>query len=108
MLEELDRRERLRLMKFVCSFAWADLEIRPEERSFVARLLRQLELDEEDRQRVEEWLQVPPEPDAVDPTLVPQAHRKLFLEAIEGVIAADGEIAPEESESLALFQQLVS
>ncbi len=108
MLDQLDRRERLRLMKFVCSFAWADLEIRPEERRFVARLLQQLELSEEDRRRVEGWLEVPPEPDAVDPTLVPEAHRKLFLEAIEGVIASDGEIAPEESESFAIFQQLIS
>ena len=38
MLEGLDARQRLQLIKFVCSFAWADLEVRPEERSFVARL----------------------------------------------------------------------
>ena len=30
MMEQLDRNERMRLMKFVCSFAWADLEIHPE------------------------------------------------------------------------------
>ena len=57
MLGQLDRAERLRLMKFVCSFAWADLEIRPEERAFVARLVRRLELDPDERRRVESWLE---------------------------------------------------
>ena len=28
------------LMRFVCSFAWADLEVKPEERKLVARLIR--------------------------------------------------------------------
>jgi len=28
-MDHLTRDDRLRLVKFVCSFAWADLEIRP-------------------------------------------------------------------------------
>jgi uncharacterized tellurite resistance protein B-like protein len=104
---ELDRQERMRLMKFVCSFAWADLEIRPEERVFVERMIRRLDLDPEEAKRVQRWLQVPPPPESIDPTAIPDAHRKLFLEAIEGVIAADGEIAPEERENLALFRALL-
>ena len=107
MLEQLRRRERLRLMKFVCSFAWADLEIRPEERKFVARLIRRLELNDDDRRQVETWLDVPPDPDAVDPTLVPTEHRQIFLEAIKGVILADGEVTPEEHENLVLFEKLL-
>lgn len=108
MLEKLDREERLRLMKFICSFAWADLKIRPEEREFVADAVRQLKLDEEEKARVEEWLTVPPDPESVDPTLIPLEHKKLFLDAIEGVIEADGEIAPEERENLALFKDLLA
>ena len=46
MLSDLSSQDRLRLMKFVCSFAWADLEIRPEERVFVAQMVRRLELEE--------------------------------------------------------------
>lgn len=108
MLSVLNRDDRLRLMKFVCSFAWADLEIRPEERDFVAGLVRRLDLSASERRQVEGWLQLPPKPEAVDPTTIPLAHRKIFLQSVEGVIAADGEIAEEERESLSLFKALLT
>ena len=108
MLSRLRRKDRLRLMKFVCSFAWADLEIRPEERAFVARMVGRLELDDDDKRRVAEWLEVPPSPDSIDPTLIPAEHRRVFLEAIEGVILSDGEVSPEEHENLTLFEKLLS
>lgn len=108
VLDELNRKDRLRLVKFVCSFAWADLEIRSEERAFVAKMVRRLELDDEDTDRVEGWLSQPPEPDSVDPTLIPAKHRELFIEAVEGVIESDGEIAPEERDQLSIFQDLLS
>jgi hypothetical protein len=97
----------MRLMKFVCSFAWADLEIRPEERAFVRKMVARLALDGDDGEEVRSWLEVPPEPETVDPTTVPTAHRRVFIEAIKGVIAADGEIAPEEVENFRLFHDLV-
>jgi uncharacterized tellurite resistance protein B-like protein len=106
-LEQLDREDRLRLVKFLCSFAWADLEIRPEERTFVDYVVRSLELSEEDQSKVEGWMSIPPNPEAVDPTRIPLAQRKLFLDSIEGVIAADGEIAVEERENLALLRDLL-
>ena len=107
MIDPLERRERLRLLQFVCSFAWADLEVRPEERRFVARLVDVLELDDTERELVQGWLETPPSPDEVDPARVPIAHRALFLEAIEGVIASDGEIAAEERVNLDLFRDLL-
>jgi hypothetical protein len=107
-MQNLARKDRLRLMKFVCSFAWADLEIRPEERRFISDMVVKLDLDDEDRQKVVGWLEVPPEPDAIDPTLIPHAHRQLFVDAIKGVIAADGDVAPEEHENLALLEQLLA
>lgn len=107
MLDRLDTQDRLRLMKFVCSFAWADLEIRPEEREYVAKVVARLDLGSDERKRVEGWLQLPPSPESVDPTLIPREHRVLFIEAVEGVIAADGEISPEERENLGLFKQLL-
>ncbi len=107
MLEQLDRRDRLRLVEFVCSFAWADFEIKPEERVFISRLIRKLDLDEEEDLKVQQWLDRPPRLDGLDPTVIPQAHRQLFVDAIEGLIAADGEVSDEERDSFEIFKQLV-
>jgi hypothetical protein len=106
-LSDLGRSERLRLLQFVCSFAWADLEVHPRERDFVLRLVQRLELSREEASQVETWLALPPPIEAVDPQAIPAAHRKLFLAAIDGVIASDGAIAPEERESLRVLEQLL-
>lgn len=108
MLEQLDRRDRLRLVEFVCSFAWADLEIKPEERRFIADLIRRLDLAEDEDLCVQQWLDRPPRLDDLDPTSIPSAHRRFFVEAIEGLIESDGEIAEEERESFEIFQQLLA
>ena len=107
MLKDLSRDERLRLMKFVCSFAWADLEVQSEEREFVSKMVRRLELDDNDKKQVQGWLEVPPPPEEVDPSQVPAAHRQLFLETIRGLIAADNVFDPEERENLKLFEMLL-
>jgi len=96
--------DRMRLVQFVCSFAWADLEIRPQERRFVELLVERLELNADERARAQAWLQSPPDP---DPMEIPPEQRTLFLEVIKGVIVSDGEIAEEESESLALLEALL-
>ena len=44
MVAELSRSDRMRLMRFVCSFAWADLEVQNEERAFVTRLMNKLDI----------------------------------------------------------------
>ena len=107
MLDQLDRRERLRLVQFVCSFAWADFEIKPEERVFISRLIRRLELGEEEDLQVQRWLDSPPCLDDLDPTSIPAAHRRFFVEAIEGLIGADGEVSDEERETFEIFKQLL-
>ena len=43
MLDALDREDRLQLMRFVCSFAWADLEVSDGEREFIVKLVDRLE-----------------------------------------------------------------
>jgi uncharacterized tellurite resistance protein B-like protein len=108
VLHDLAPETRLTLMKFVCSFAWADLEITDAEREYVARLVRRLDLDSEERKRVDGWLELPPPPESVDPTRIPAEHRRVFVDAVQGVIAADGEIATEERENLALFSALLA
>ncbi len=108
MLNELSSNERMLLLEFVCAFAWADLEVRDEERAFVHRLVRQLDLSREEAAKVEEWLEVPPKPEDIDPNKVPRRHRELFLAAAHKMIASDGEIAPEEAENYELLQQLLT
>jgi uncharacterized tellurite resistance protein B-like protein len=106
MPASLSREDRLRLMKFVCSFAWADLEVQDEERTFVAKMVKHLELDA-DAKLIEGWLRHPPRPEEVDPTDVPREHRELFLDAVRRLVAADDRIDPKEAETLALFEQLL-
>ena len=108
MLDELESEDRLTLMRFVCSFAWADLEIAPGERALVAQLMEQLELNAEEKELVADWLTYPPAPEEVDPTQIPMEHRSLFLQAIEQMVAADGIIEEEEKENLTLFRMLLS
>jgi uncharacterized tellurite resistance protein B-like protein len=105
-LDSLSTAERLQLLRFVASFAWADLEVVPEERAFVRRLVKRLRLSPEEMRQVDGWLETPPDPDDIDPTTIPHAHRALFLDAVRDVIAADGKTAPEERENLGLLEQL--
>jgi hypothetical protein len=107
MVSKLSRPERMRLMRFVCSFAWADLEVQDEERAFVARLMQKLDLDDDERRQVEGWLKVPPPPEEVDPSQVPREHRKLFLDTVRQLVAVDNVLDPEERENLSLFEQLL-
>lgn len=108
MLDTLSHDDRMRLLQFVCSFAWADFEIAGDERQFVDRIIRILELDESEKAEVRGWLDSPPPIDAVDPQNVPEKHRELFIKAVEGVIAADAKLATEERDTLALFKQLLT
>ena len=107
MPKRLQRTERLRLMKFICSFAWADLEVRDEERAFIAKMMKRLELDEEEEVQVQKWLELPPPPEEIDPTEVPREHRQLFIDAARAMIVADGRISEEEAEIFELFEQLI-
>jgi hypothetical protein len=106
-LKNLSKEDRLRLMRFVCSFAWADLHVHQKERDFVHKLVKRMHLSPAEAKQVEGWLKVPPRPEEVDPADVPHAHRELFLDAARSMIAADGEIHPEERISFELLEQLL-
>ena len=99
--------ERMQLMKFVCSFAWADLRIESSEREFVASMVRKLELDDAEKAQVEQWLEPPPPADELDPADIPAGHRQLFLDAAKAIILADGAVEDEEAENLALLDLLM-
>lgn len=104
---DLSTEDRHRLLKFVCSFAWADLEVAPAERELFARLIREMDLAPEEREEVEMWLSHPPDPDDVDPQTVPTEHRKIFLHAAMSMVLADGVVAPGEVINYDLFERIV-
>ena len=106
-LEDLDSEDRLRLLRFVCSFAWADLKVVQEERSFVADLVRKLALDEDEKEQVLDWLVRPPLAEEVDPAEISLEHRQLFLDAARAVVMADHYLDPKEEETLTIFEQLL-
>jgi uncharacterized membrane protein YebE (DUF533 family) len=107
MLDVLNREDRLQLMRFVCSFAWADLEVSDREREFIVKMVIRLGLNEEEQDQVAQWLEVPPRADDLDPADIPREHRKLFLDAARAMILSDGTIEEEEAENLIIFDQLL-
>jgi uncharacterized tellurite resistance protein B-like protein len=108
MVSSLAPEERLRLMKFVCSVAWADLEVQSEERAFVRRMVNRLGLSPSEVAQVDAWLQVPPHIEDVDPVEIPREHRKLFLDTLRELVLADGSVDEQEQASLALLEDLIA
>ena len=108
MIASLAREDRLRLMKFICSVAWADLEVQSEERTFVRRMVTRLGLRDDEIAQVDTWLQVPPSIDDVDPVSIPREHRKLFLDTLRELVHADGAVDEQEQTSLALIEDLLA
>jgi hypothetical protein len=106
-MKKLSREDRLRLMKFVCSFVWADLRVHEKEKAFVRRMAKKLSLDAKEAELVEGWLKTPPRAAEVDPMTIPTAHKQLFLETCRATVHADGHVDPEESINLALLEELL-
>ncbi|HMM75794.1 MAG TPA: TerB family tellurite resistance protein [Gammaproteobacteria bacterium] len=107
MFDTLSSAQRLQLMKFVCAFAWADLDVSGEEKLFVADCIRRLRFTDAEKKQVWGWLEVPPAPEEIDPSDIPAAHRQAFIEAIGKLVAADDQITSREREALVLFSQLM-
>jgi hypothetical protein len=107
-LGSLSAKDRLKLLRFVCSFMWADLDVGPSEKTFVLSLAQRLNLPESEIGQVKGWLETPAPAEEVDPASIPPEHRKLFLEAVEQAVAADGAVNPPEKEYLTLFRQLLA
>jgi uncharacterized tellurite resistance protein B-like protein len=106
-MQKLKKDERLLLLKFVCAFAWADLEVKSSEKALVRKLVTKLKLDDDEKAQVETWLKTPPRAEEVDPNRIPRAHKKLFLDTAKQMIAIDGEIDEAERENLELLEQLL-
>lgn len=106
MWEHLPKVERMRLLRFVCSFAWVDLEVTDREREFVTALARRLALTPDEERKVIGWLQHPPDPEEIDPTDIPREHRLLFVEMARGMVNANGVVGLREAEALDLLDRL--
>lgn len=100
MFQKLNKKERMLLLKFVCAFAWADLEVKDSEVKFVKRLMDRLELDEAERAQVDEWLVTAPAPDSVSPGRIPQEHKRVFIESARALMYVDGDIDDDERAQL--------
>lgn len=107
MLTDLSPEDRLRLVRFVCSFAWADLDVNESERAFVHDLVRRLGLSIPEAEEVETWLAHPPPPETIDPAEIPIEHRQVFLDTVLALLGADGSLDPSETESFNLLSQIV-
>jgi len=105
-LTRLGRDDRLKLLRFVIAFAWADLAISAGEIAYVHRLVARLGLEPAEAARVEKWIKSPPAPEEIDPTDIPHKHRQLFIDAVKEMATADGEMSEEEKESLELLERL--
>ena len=107
MLDDLTKPERMLLLKFVCAFAWTDLEVQKQEREFIRRLMGTLKLESDEAEQVDQWLRLPPSPEELDPEKVPRNHRALFLECARRVIESDGHVDPNEAELYDTLEQLL-
>jgi len=107
MLNDLSVEDRLRFVRFMCAFAWADLDIADRERGLIRELVARLDLPPEAVEEAEAWLVHPPSEEDLDPYDIPDAHRRLFAEAAAEIIGVDGHIDRMEVENLALFEMLM-
>lgn len=100
---DLTAAERIELMRFLCSFAWADGEVQPQEREVLERVLGGLRLDAEARAKATTWLFTPPDMAGFDFGAIDPDKRQLFIDQAFAIAAAHGGVAPEELRHLKMF-----
>jgi uncharacterized tellurite resistance protein B-like protein len=105
-MQNLDSEQRLRLLKLVCTMAWADDEVQYDEKGFIAKLMFQLKMPAAEIRQVKQWLASPPEDD-VKVEDIPPEHRAMFLQVCHGVLSADGVVTDQEKQALARIEALL-
>lgn len=99
--------DRLRLLRFVCSFAWADLEVTDSEKTYVRELMSKMGLSPEEQAEVDRWLVEPPPAEDIDPFEIPAEHRQAVLAAVAGMIRADGKVSQGELDCFMILESLI-
>lgn len=105
---ELTEAERVELMRFLCSFAWADGEVQSQERELLERVLGGLKLGTQARAEVTEWLFTPPDMTGFDFAAIAAEKRQLFLDQAFAVASAHGGLAAEELRHLQMFMSFAT
>ena len=96
MYDSLSPDDRLLLLKFLCAFAWADMDVSEKERDFVRRMSEKLSIADHEKQQVELWLDIEPAPSSVSAAAIPTEHKRAFIEAVRAMIYVDGSVDPDE------------
>lgn len=104
-MKELQSEERLKLLRLVCTMAWADSEVQQHEKGFIAKLIFSMGTPASEIRQVKKWLEAPPPEDDLDPASIPKEHREMFLEACRGVMTADGTVTDGEKAALAKLEK---
>ena len=79
--------------------------MRSKERAFIKKMVKKIDLSEEEGKEVAKWLEVPPARSSSTPP-DPRAHRELFLKTAKEIVAATARIDADERENLALLEAL--
>ena len=96
----------MQLFHFMCTFAWADMEIQQEEREMIERLMISLNLSPSQFQTVLTWLDdVRSLPD-IDPYEIHPDFREQIYQAAEAIVLSDGEVTFNEKDMLDLLRQV--
>ena len=107
-LDQLSEAERVELMRFLCSFAWADGEVQAPERELLERVLGGLKLGAQARAEVTAWLFSPPDMTGFDFAAIPAEKRQLFLDQAFAIASAHGGLAAEELRHLEMFMSFTT
>ena len=107
-LNDLNAEERLLLMRLVCAFAWVDSVLTETEKAFALRLMERLELDEQQCAQAHAWLARPMATSDLDIQKVPARHREVFLDAVMGMVEADGYFSDAELVALNEFEHALT
>ena len=105
----------LALLKVLATAAWADSTFSQSEMNYIKELARRFSLEDEEWFALQPYLEDPPtedESEAVLRDLLTRigspSERKAVVNHIEGVIAADDRISPEETALLRRYEEILN
>lgn len=107
LLPTADTADRLCVLRFAASFLWADLHVDLAEHAFFLALAGELGVPPSSLPAVVDMLASPPEPEAIDPTLVSPLLAATVRQVALRAIASDGKVAPREMELFDLLDELL-
>ena len=105
----------LALLKVLATAAWADSTFSQSEMNYIKELARRFSLEDEEWFALQPYLEDPPTEDETEAVLRDlltrigsPSERKAVVNHIEGVIAADDRISPEETALLRRYEEILN